>query len=30
MMKKLTSVFLVLLILNLFSAAYSHLKIVSS
>mgnify|MGYP003618172647 CR=1 FL=1 len=30
MMKKLTSVFLALLMLNLFSAAHSHLEIVSS
>lgn len=30
MMKRLTSVFLALLMLNLFSAAHSHLEIVSS
>lgn len=30
MTKRLTSVFLALLMLNLFSAAHSHLKIVSS
>ena len=30
MMKKLTSVCLALLMLNLFSAAHSHLEIVSS